>query len=181
MTLRDDIQTVYNTIISRINSNFSALKQGLDALTEVVGTNKNNSVTSVTGSNAVLTVTKGNNTTSTVTINNVANAESAQKDGSGNVITTTYASKTELAAIPRFSPLKVNELPVTGDSTKLYLVQKATRGKEKDYCNEYIWTGTDYELIGDTVIDLSAYYTSAQVDQLLYDILTGASITVLGE
>lgn len=39
----------------------------------------------VTGSNATLTVTKGNGTTSTVTVNNVANATTASKLGTGTV------------------------------------------------------------------------------------------------
>lgn len=42
-----------------------------------------------------INVTK-NGSTSTITVNNVANATKATQDASGNVITTTYATKSEL-------------------------------------------------------------------------------------
>jgi hypothetical protein len=42
-----------------------------------------------------INVTK-NGSTNTITVNNVANATKATQDASGNVITTTYATKSEL-------------------------------------------------------------------------------------
>lgn len=52
----------------------------------------------------------------------------------------------------------VDELPATGKSNVIYLVpkEKAQANNAKD---EYLWTGTAFEKIGDTEIDLSDYLT----------------------
>lgn len=62
-------------------------------------------------SNATLTLTRRDGTTKGLTVNNVSNATNATlatkatQDGSGNVITSTYATKTELnAKAPTASP-----------------------------------------------------------------------------
>lgn len=52
----------------------------------------------------------------------------------------------------------VDALPETGDFNIIYLVPKAG-GKTKNIKTEYIWTGTDFEIIGDTEIDLANYIT----------------------
>lgn len=59
----------------------------------------------------------------------------------------------------------VDALPLTGKDNILYLVPK--KGSDKDIYNEYIWTGTDYEFMGTTAVDLSDYYKKGEVDTLL--------------
>lgn len=64
----------------------------------------------------------------------------------------------------------VQTLPTTGISTTtIYLVPKSTAGTQNVY-DEYInldGTTSGWELIGDTEIDLSNYYTKSQVDALI--------------
>lgn len=59
----------------------------------------------------------------------------------------------------------VDALPLTGKDNVLYLVPK--KGSDKDIYNEYIWTGTDYEFMGTTAVDLTDYYQKSEVDELL--------------
>jgi hypothetical protein len=62
-----------------------------------------------------------------------------------------------IASIPKFTVLVVQELPLTGQPMTLYLVPKD--GASPDVYNEYIWieADEDYELIGNTAIDLTNY------------------------
>lgn len=50
----------------------------------------------------------------------------------------------------------VEELPQTGDTTKLYLVPKQDTG-DNNIFEEYIWVENEWELIGTTDIDLTDY------------------------
>lgn len=59
----------------------------------------------------------------------------------------------------------VDALPLTGKDNVLYLVPK--KGSDKDIYNEYIWTGTDYEFMGTTAVDLTEYYQKNEVNELL--------------
>lgn len=52
----------------------------------------------------------------------------------------------------------VEALPTTGKSNIIYLVKKSTSGAQNAY-TEYLWTGSAFEVIGDTEIDLSNYLT----------------------
>lgn len=80
-----------------------------------------------------------------------------------------YASKTyvmdQINNAEHFHREIVDALPLTGKDNVLYLVPK--KGSNKDVYNEYIWTGTDYELMGTTAVDLSDYYTKEEADKLL--------------
>lgn len=60
----------------------------------------------------------------------------------------------------------VDALPLMGKDNVIYLVPKA--GSKKDIYDEYIWTGTDYEFIGNTAIELDNFYQKEDVDRLLY-------------
>lgn len=51
----------------------------------------------------------------------------------------------------------VSSLPGTGKSNIIYLIAKATADGEQNSYDEYLWTGTKFERIGDTTIDLSGY------------------------
>lgn len=80
-----------------------------------------------------------------------------------------YATKTyvleQLNNTEHFHREIVDALPLTGKDNVLYLVAK--KGTDKDIYNEYIWTGTDYELLGTTATDLSDYYKKPEVDDLI--------------
>lgn len=53
----------------------------------------------------------------------------------------------------------VESLPETGQSNIIYLVAKSTGEESQNVYDEYLWTGSAYEKIGDTKIDLSNYLT----------------------
>lgn len=80
-----------------------------------------------------------------------------------------YASKTyvmdQINNAEHFHREIVDALPLTGKDNVLYLVPKT--GSDKDIYNEYIWTGTNYELMGTTAVDLSDYYVKEETNKLL--------------
>lgn len=58
----------------------------------------------------------------------------------------------------------VEQLPTTGiDESAIYLIHKITPG-ENDVYNEYMYIDGKWELIGNTAVDLSDYYTQEQID-----------------
>ena len=85
------------------------------------------------------------------------------------LIAEDYANKTwvqaRIAEIQHFHREIVQVLPLVGADNVLYLVQKP--GTSGDIYNEYIWTGTKFELIGSTATDLTDYYNKTQVNNLL--------------
>lgn len=93
--------------------------------------------------------------------NNAGFITNAVNDLTNYYLKTETYTKTEvqqlIASIPQFSVVVVQTLPVTGERMVLYLVPK--EGTSPDVYNEYIWVETDedYELIGNTAIDLSDY------------------------
>lgn len=78
-------------------------------------------------------------------------------------------SKTEvdnkIASIVTTTFEVVDELPEQGESNVIYLVPNE-QAADNEY-EEYIWVNNNWELIGTTRVDLTPYYTSEQVDQLL--------------
>ena len=84
-----------------------------------------------------------------------------------DVATQDYVDSA-ISNISQFQIVKVDVLPETGESNKLYLVPSDTTETDNIY-NEYLWveisTDTfDWELIGTTQIDLSNYYTKTELD-----------------
>lgn len=79
--------------------------------------------------------------------------------------TQTY-TKTEvdsrLDAINSMNVSVVSTLPQTGDPHTIYLVPKSASGS--DAHQEYLYVSGKWELIGDTSVDLSNYYTKAEVN-----------------
>lgn len=75
----------------------------------------------------------------------------------------TYTNQ-QIATIVGFSIDLVPSLPSTGEKGIIYLVPKSGTGS--DVHNEYIWLATEskFELIGNTAIDLSGYYTKLEAD-----------------
>lgn len=66
----------------------------------------------------------------------------------------------------------VDELPESGEQNVIYLVKKDTSSEQNDVYDEYIWItdedGTSHwEHIGSTAVDLSDYYTKAEITALL--------------
>lgn len=60
----------------------------------------------------------------------------------------------------------VDTLPETGETDTIYLVKKDNPGEQNLY-DEYIYTDTGWEHIGDTSVDLSNYYTKEESDTKL--------------
>lgn len=75
----------------------------------------------------------------------------------------------------------VDTLPETGETDTIYLVKKDKPGEQNLY-DEYVYTDTGWEHIGDTSVDLSDYYTKDEANEELakkQDNLTaGKNITI---
>ena len=59
----------------------------------------------------------------------------------------------------------VDTLPETGETDTIYLVKKDNPGEQNLY-DEYVYTDTGWEHIGDTSVDLSNYYTKKEIGAL---------------
>lgn len=78
----------------------------------------------------------------------------------------TYATKDEVSAIPKFAIEPVDQLPTENISgTTVYLVPNEGAGTNAR--DEYIYVNGAWEMLGTIETDLSGYYTSAQVDELI--------------
>ena len=83
----------------------------------------------------------------------------------------TYSQAEVQALISAIKTIQVQVVqtlpPVSeGQTNIIYLVPKSSTGTN-NYYFEYVFTGSAYELIGDTEVDLSNYYNKSQVDNLL--------------
>lgn len=58
----------------------------------------------------------------------------------------------------------VTSLPTTGDEKIIYMVRVSNDNEDSDNYNEYMWIDSNWELIGNTRVDLSDYYNKTQVD-----------------
>ena len=84
-----------------------------------------------------------------------------------------------VSAIPKFSIQVVQSLPSSGISTTtIYLVPKAA--STNDSYDEYIYVNNTWERIGSTAVDLSDYYTKAQVNALVTPSQSASGITLNG-
>lgn len=64
----------------------------------------------------------------------------------------------------------VDTLPETGRTDTIYLVKKDNPGEQNLY-DEYVYTETGWEHIGDTSVDLSDYYTKEESNEKIFDSL----------
>ena len=64
----------------------------------------------------------------------------------------------------------VATLPITGDTTTIYLVRRSI---DSNIYDQYVWFNNSWVQVGSTEVDLSQYYTKAEVDQLLATDLAG--------
>ena len=72
-----------------------------------------------------------------------------------------------VSAIPKFAIQVVNALPTTDISpTTVYLLTSQTQENGNLY-TEYLHVGNAWELLGSQTVDLSGYYTAAQIDSLI--------------
>lgn len=90
----------------------------------------------------------------------------------------------EVGKLLSFDIEVVATLPTEPKAHTLYLVPKdITPGSSNNSYFEYIYVNGHWELIGDTEVDLSNYYTKTQVDQLIEDnkyVLPAATADTLG-
>ena len=112
--------------------------------------------------------TSGTATWSTVTASDIGALASdgiavrATADASGNVITTTYATKSEVSAIPKFAIEVVSTLPVTDISTTtVYLVP--TGDESQNLYTEYIYVNNTWEKLGTQTVDLTGYALKSDI------------------
>lgn len=67
----------------------------------------------------------------------------------------------------------VSELPSTGRSDTVYLILNSG-SEDNNIYDEYLYTGTEFELIGTTKTDLSNYYTKSETENYVGDLVTAA-------
>lgn len=89
----------------------------------------------------------------------------------GNYYNKTETDSKIAQAVAAASHLKyqiVESLPDSNqDANTVYLVAKDGAGEGQDAYIEYMWINDNWEIIGDTSVDLSNYYTKAQTDQAI--------------
>jgi hypothetical protein len=88
-------------------------------------------------------------------------AVKATADASGNTITTTYATKTEVSAIPKFKIEVVPSLPATGEVATVYLV--TTGSETNNLYTEYIYVNNTWEKLGTQAVDLTDYVLKSDI------------------
>lgn len=105
------------------------------------------------------------------TDNNYTNSAKAKLDGidlAKYYLKTETYNKTEVTALigdlKTIQIEKVQALPQTGESNKIYIVSKGG-SEENNIYKEYIWVAGDnkFELIGDTRVDLSGYWAKSDL------------------
>lgn len=75
--------------------------------------------------------------------------------------------------VPKFTIKIVDKLPENNISLEAIYLLKKTSSAVNDYYEEYIYVGGGWELIGNTSVKLSDYYTKEEVDNLLKAITGG--------
>lgn len=103
------------------------------------------------------------------TDNNYTSADKTKLNGidlSRYYLKTETYNKTEVTSLigdlKTIQIEKVDTLPTTGESNKIYIVSKGGSEANNIY-KEYIWVAGDnkFELIGDTKVDLSGYWAKS--------------------
>ena len=112
------------------------------------------------GSNSVTVPTNNNQLTNGAGYQTASQVQSAIADAVGD--------------ITGFDFQIVEELPGTGQKGVIYLISNSGTGQ--NIYDEYIWTGTDYEKIGTTDVDLSNYWSKTD----LVAITNGEIDTIVG-
>ena len=84
-----------------------------------------------------------------------------------------------ISAIPKFSIQVVQSLPSSSISTTTIYLTPSGGGSGNTY-SEYIYVNSQWELIGSTAVDLSDYYTKAQVNAMVTPVQSTTGITING-
>lgn len=81
---------------------------------------------------------------------------------------TTYSSTkiVQLLTDAGFKTAFVNELPASGDTHTIYFVP-STNPDTQNTKDEFMWTGSAWEQVGSTTVDLSNYYTKPDINNFL--------------
>ena len=114
----------------------------------------------------------------------------AQIDDNTISTTTTWSSSKIVSELANagFDVQVVQELPATGEAHTLYFVPSADPKTQNIY-DEYLYANNAWEQVGSTAVDMSDYYTKAEVDtsftklsvltQAQYDALTTKDASTL--
>lgn len=70
----------------------------------------------------------------------------------------------------------VDELPTENISTSTVYMVPSTKTEEQNIKDEYLYTGTEWELIGTTKVDLSNYYNKQEVDEMMDNVMTKITV-----
>lgn len=152
-----------------------SLNFGLNGIAQVQLTNNgNNSSSKITANKSIVldapSITLGPAIGGTY---NVTAPTPTAGDNSGKVATTKFVSTAIANAISSIQGISyevVQTLPTTGAAGVIYLISNS--GSGQNIYDEYIWTGSAFEKIGTTDVDLSGYQpkmdaiTNAQINSL---------------
>lgn len=93
----------------------------------------------------------------------------------GHPATKKYVDDTvasAIAGVAQFSLLPVDTLPTEDIKTNIIYAVPSDDPKEKDVRIEYVYINDDWEIVGTTKIDLSNYYTKAEIDAKIAELTT---------
>ena len=158
-------QTTAQTALTTANGLAASIAQANTNASEALSTANQAASAAASNATAIANIVNGTTTVAKAdSANSATNATNATNDGNGNNIANTYATKTELStgnadtlaaaqnytnqALANYSIIEiVQTLPETGDTGKIYLVPKAD-STSGDLYSEYLWNGTEWELVG---------------------------------
>ena len=75
-----------------------------------------------------------------------------------------------IAGVSQFSLLPVDALPTENIKTNVIYAVPSDNPKEQDVRIEYVYINNAWEILGTTKIDLSNYYTKAEIDAMFANI-----------
>ena len=81
----------------------------------------------------------------------------------------------KISEIPKFKIEVVDELPEEGQNAVVYL-KKQTGEETNNLYEEYIWTGSAYEMLGRQELDLTDYVTETELAEVLQSYATTKSV-----
>ena len=102
-------------------------------------------------------------------------AAKATADADGNNIASTYATKGEVTAIPKFDVKVVTSLPTSNISTSTIYLKADTSSGTNNVYDEYLYVNSKWEIIGTTMADLASY--SKKADTIKSLSISGKTIT----
>lgn len=165
VTTANAAQQTAQTALTTANGLAASIAQANTNASEALSTANQAASAAASNTTGIANIVNGTTTVAKAdSANSATNATNATNDGNGNNIANTYATKTELStgnadtlaaaqnytnqALANYSIIEiVQTLPETGDTGKIYLVPKAD-STSGDLYSEYLWNGTEWELVG---------------------------------